>query len=399
MKLKDRATVVALLVITSLTTTANEFIYQPANSNNDPQRRLVYDINGEEINDINNDTGLWAQGHAPLLPGSNQFINSGSGFGGIVHLSDLQSETMCATTHGWNILSGDEPTLTQDVEASISVPFSLDQATTIKVLYSGSTHFVNAGNGSQLFIPGDFSIRSGLTGSGGNIIQYSGSGSDYLQLAAGDYRLFSGVNHSMSCSPFPCNKQSVGGFRFNVNVVSDAPPGSTSAKAFMADQVMLNPNLEQQFVDTDGALIFRGATITSSFAQRGDGWFEINARNTHLITAINAIITSVSFPNNLAGDFYVSVGDVNLGIFSPEDVLTFADFSVPLGSLLLTGTDNAVGVADFVLRFQPTLSQQFINRCGFQNQQAIFLSFAQTMVDLDIESSLIQDPVYSSNFE
>ncbi len=394
-----RTTLFTALLTASLTTSAAEFIYQPAGSNDDPARRIVYDINGEDINDINHDTGLWVQGLGPLLPGSNQVLNSGSSFGGIVHLSELQSDYMCGTVNGWNILFGDDPTLTQEVESSLIVPFSLDQATTIKVLYSGSSHFVNANSGSQLFIPGDFSIRSGLDGSDGSLIQYSGSGSDYLTLAAGDYRLNTGINHSMFCSPFPCNRQSVGGFRFNAELVSDAQPGSVATKAFLADQVTLNPNLEQQFVDTDGALVFRGATETSSFIQKPEGWFEINARNTHLITPVNALITAVGFSNNLAGAFQVSVGDVSLGLFNPDEMLSFADFSAALGPLLVTGNNNAMGVADFVLRFQPNLSQQFTNRCGFQNQQAIFLSFDQVMVDVDIESNLIQDPVYSSNFE
>lgn len=395
-----RTTLFTALLTASLSASAAEFIYQPAGSSNDPQRRLVYDINGEDINDINNDTGQWAQGHGPLLPGSSQVLSSGSAFGGIIHLSELQTDHMCATVNGWNILFGDDPTLTQDVSSNITAPFTLDEPATVKVLHSGSSHFSNASNGSQLFIPGDFSIRSGLTGNGGSLIQYSGTGSDYLSLAAGDYRLTTGVNHSMFCSPFPCNRQSVGGFRFNLEIVSEMPPGSAANLAFVPDQVTLNPNPEQQFVDTDGALIFRGATETSSFMQKPGGWFEINARNTHLITPLNgAIITSLTFPNNLAGEFQINVGDVNLGSFNPDEVLSFADFSALLGPLLLTGSNNAQGVADFGLSFRPALSQQFTNRCGFQNQQAIFLSFDQATVDVDIESSLIQDPVYSSNFE
>ncbi len=392
-----RTALFTMLLTISVTAWSAEFIYQPANSNNDPTRRIVYDLNGEDINDINHDTGLWAQGHGPLLPGSNQVLNSGSSFGGIVHLSELQTDAMCGSVNGWNILLGDDPTLTQEVASSIVVPFSLDQAATIKVLYSGSSHFVN--NASQLFIPGDFALHAGLTGHGGSVVQYAGTGSDYLTLAAGDYRLNTGINHAMSCSPFPCNKQSVGGFRFNLTMVSDEAPGSAANKPFLPDQTRLNPALEQQFVDTDGALIFRGPSITSAFVQRTDGWFEINARNTHLVTPLNALVTAVGFPNNLAGEFQVSVDDISLGLFNPDDVLTFADFNATLGSSLLTGNGNAMGVTDFVLRFQPNLSQQFTNRCGFQNQQAILLSFDQAMVDVDIESSLIQDPVYSSNFE
>ena len=71
---------------------ASEFIYYPANSTSDPQRKIIYKINDIDITDINNGTGLWSQGYAPQIPGVTLQNLSGSSFSGVIHQSDMNSQ-------------------------------------------------------------------------------------------------------------------------------------------------------------------------------------------------------------------------------------------------------------------------------------------------------------------
>jgi len=342
---------------------------------------------------------------APLIPGDTQVFSSGSALAGVFQLSDLQSERMCATIHAWNFLSSNDPTFQQVAEANVVVPFSLNQAATVKVLFSGSGHFINANNGFQLFTGKDFSLREGLAGGGNTLAQFQGAGVTYLDLPAGDYRLASGTNESMFCSPFPCQLQSVGNLRLSVMIIdATSQTGDSANRPYVADSVTLNPELEQQFIDTNGAMVFRGSTETRQFEQKSNGWYAINARQVHHITASQsqggaALISTLQLPNNLNGQAWVQVGEVNFGPLLPNNRLVMADFSSQLGDDLITGNNGIQGVAAVTVFTRPSLSQQWVNSCGFAHQQAIHLSFDHDVVDLTLLSSLVQDPLVTHGFE
>lgn len=392
---------VALLSMGLFAFSANaQLIYYPPGHSHDPQRRIIYDANGIDVIDTNNDTGLWTKGYTPLRPGQPTAPLSGSSFAGVLHSSNLESDGMCTTVHTWNFISGNT-FYVQKAESSVLVPFTLNEEVTMKIDYSGFWNLINHTHSQQLYAPQIFRIKGGLTANGDTEIEFSGAGSAYLTLAAGDYRMSTGINNSLTCSSSPCLNEVAGSFRFDVQVLNDAAvPGSSVNKPYLASLVVLNEDIDQQFVDVNGALVYRADSQLVTFEQVQSGWFQLEVQNSNLIEPQNGVIIhTLELPDNRAGGFMVAVGDIELGRFEGGDVLVFDDFSAELGSSLLTGVNQYTGVAAVTISYQTSAGESLLGSCGFADRMAVRLGFDQDMVDLNSTSFFQPDPIFSGRFE
>lgn len=392
----------SLLVITAILSSVShsQLIYYPAGQTHDPHRKIIYQANGDDINVTYNETGLWEQVYAPRIPGEPIFLLSGNALAGVVHQSDLQAQHMCATAHSWNFISGDS-FFTQDAETTAVIPFTVNQLTTLKIDFSGHSNLINHIHNQQLFIPLDFQLKEGLNGSGNTLLSFSGGGSEYVELPAGDYRLTTGINNNLTCSPFPCHTEVAGLFRFDVDVIDDVnQPGSSETKPFLADVITQNQDIGHQFVDTNGAITFQADHLMKTFTQKTAGWFELEVQHSNLLAPTDgAIIHTLEMPSNRPGTFYITVGNVELGQFSASDVVVFADYATELGGLLISGNNNTLGVETVEVSYRLSLGESIGHGCGFDDLLAVYLGFDETVVDLDSTSYYLPDPVFTSRFE
>lgn len=377
-----------------------QLVYYPEGHQHDPQRKIIYQANGDDINSINNDTGLWSQVHAPRWPGEPLFLLSGSALAGVVHQSDLQAQHMCATAHSWNFISGDS-FFTQDAETTALIPFTVNQPTSLKINFSGHWNMINHIHNDQLYVPIDFQLKEGLNGSGNTLLSFSGGGSEYVELPAGDYRLTTGINNNLTCSPFPCHSEVAGLFRFDLEVVDDInQPGSTESKPFLPDVITQNQDIDHQFVDTNGAIAFQANHLMKTFTQKTAGWFELEVQHSNLLApAEGAIIHTLEMPSNRPGSFYITVGNVELGQFSASDVVVFADHATELGGFLISGNNSTLGVETVEVKYRLSLGESIGHGCGFDDLLAVYLGFDEAVVDLNSTSYYLPDPLFTSRFE
>ncbi|MCB1582925.1 MAG: hypothetical protein R3E90_01330 [Marinicella sp.] len=377
-----------------------QLIYYPSGQSHNPHRKISYQANEDDFNVTNNDTGLWTQVYAPRIPGEPLFLLSGSALAGVVHQSDLQNQHMCATAHTWNYISGDS-WFSQDAETTVLIPFTVNQPTTLKINFTGHWNLFNHINNQQLFVPLDFQLKEGLSGSGSTLISFSGGGSEYVDLPTGDYRLTTGINNNLTCSPFPCHNEVAGLFRFDVDVIDDSSqPGSSAIKPFLPDVITQNQDTDHQYVDTNGAVTFQANSLMKTFNQKTAGWFELEVQHNNILEPANgSIIHTLELPPNRAGTFHIAVGDVQLGQFSASDVLIFEDFTAELGMLLISGNNNTSGVATVTVSYRPSLGENIGNGCGFDDRLSVYLGFDETFVDLNSTSYYLPDPLFTSRFE
>lgn len=378
----------------------NEFIYYPANSANDPQRKIIYEIGTFEVSDINNETGLWSRGYAPLIPGEPLGNLGFTSLAGIIHLSDLQSQSMCATTHSWNWIAGDD-FFTQDAEATVVVPFTLNEDTSFKIIYTGYWNFINNIFGDVLFAPQVFQIREGLTGNGNQVIFYSGNAIEYVTLVAGDYRLSTGINNNLTCGFPSCDKQVAGKFEFTMEIIdANMSEGSSELKPFLPDLTTLNEDIDLQYIDTNGAMIYQANNQTTAFSQKPSGWFELTMQSNNTITPTNgSVIESIEIPSNRPGTFYIKVDDVPLGKYTASETMVFEDYADELDSLLIAGSGNNLGVASVNIAYRRAAVEAAIGGCGYSDRLAVKLNFDQSLTDFDSLAVYIPDPIFTSLFE
>lgn len=210
-----------------------------------------------------------------------------------------------------------------------------------------------------------------------------------------------GINNSLTCSFSPCLNEVAGSFRFDVQVLKDAAvPGSSVNKPYLASLVVLNEDIDQQFVDVNGTLVYRANSQLVTFEQVQSGWFQLEVHNSNLIEPQNGgIIHTLELPDNRVGGFMVAVGDIELGRFEGGDVLVFDDFSAELGSSLLTGANQYTGVAAVTISYQTAVGESLLGGCGFADRLAVRLGFDQDVVDVNSTSFYQPDPLFSGGFE
>ncbi len=379
---------------------ASEFIYYPANSTSDPQRKIIYKINDIDITDINNDTGLWSQGYAPQIPGVPLQNLSGSSFSGVIHQSDLNSQSICGVSHTWNWITGDS-LFRQDVESSVLVPFTLNQETTFKINYLGYWNLIDRDFGDQLFSPQIFQIRAGLNGNGNQMVRYTGGASEYVTLPAGDYRLSTGISNNLTCHfPF-CDKEMTGFYQFDMDIIDGTTADGTSElKPFLSDSILINEDIDLTFTDTNGAVTYRAESQTTTFTQNPSGWYELTFQsNTTVIPSDGSVIQSIQFPSNRPGVFLVHVEELLIGQFMANDVLNFNDHSNILGHLLIPGSNAEMGVASVQIAYRKASIETSINRCGYIDKLAIKLNFDETLVNFNSIASYVADPIFTGLFD
>ncbi len=380
---------------------SSQFIYQPANSTNDPARKIIYKVGISDITEINNDTGLWSLGYAPRVPGEPILLFSGTSFAGVVHQSNLQDQYLCGSSKMWNWISGDEY-FRQDVESTMVIPFQLDEPATIKIDYSGLWNFVDTVNNGVLSSRQHFILTEGLTGSGDEVIRLIGGGIEYLDLPEGSYRISTGISNNLVCDTVPvCNKTIAGGFRLMMQIIDSAAViGSSEIKPFVADQMILNEDVDQIFVDTSGALIYQAESQNIIFNDQSSGWYELNMQSSNLIETINnEVIESIEFPSNRPGTFYVKVNEIYLGQYEAGDSLVFSDFSAELGNFLVTGINMTEGVESVAISYRRGLAESFIGGCRLNDRLAVKLVFDTNTASIDSTSVYLPDPIFTSLFE
>lgn len=355
-------------------------------------------VNGTGFGDtqttINNDLGYWQFNDSigSMNAGANQTA---------VQVSSLSSDAICAKSYVWNSIQGSHPS-GGDAQASVISSFTLTEDTRFKIDFFGAIH-ADTYQG-YLFIEPSLFINVGLNGNDGAVLNIAGSGVGYVDLVAGDYRLTTAVGASYSCQNDPNCLASVSGQTdlSMTPVDSMQVPGESFNSPFIPDSYSETESPDHTSVTPEGAVIIRGANSYYSYIDEINGWFDVGGEDQTQIDMQSAsLMTGIQFPGNRLGTFELSVGDVVLGDFVADDVVLFSDYSVELGTLLLTGVGGAEGVKGIEINYASVTGENYIGTCGEKANAAVKLTFDEALVSFDVVMPFTPTPdeIFKSGFD
>ena len=349
---------------------------------------------GDTQTTIINDLGYWRFNDAvgSTNVGSNQTA---------MQISSLAPNSICSKLFTYNSIEGSYPS-SGDAEASIMASFTLTEDTRFKVDFFGGIH-ADTYQG-YLFIKPSLFLNAGLNGNDGLVLRIAGGGVAYVDLTAGDYRLGTAMGSFYNCANDPDCIASIAGHS-NLSFIpvdSMQVPGESFDSPFIPDSYSETESPDHTSITPEGAVIIRGDNSFYTYLDEVEGWFDVGGEDQTLIDMQSAgIMTSLQFPGNRLGTFELSVGDVVLGEFSADDVITFADYSVELGGLLLTGSGGAEGVKGIEINYASVASENYIGTCGEKTNAAVKLTFDEALVSFDVVMPFTPTPdeIFKSGFE
>jgi hypothetical protein len=365
---------------------------QTLNYDNPNRRILVKRSNASSADiTIHNELGYWN------LKG---VYNPGALTGnGALQISNLGEEKVCARSYVWNSFQG-EISIAPDSQTSIIAPFNLTNETKFRVSFSGVSHFRNGND--FLFLEPSFFLKSGLTGSGGTLLNITGSGYSYITLPAGNYRFSTAIGAFNNCTNNPmCDVVFTGQSELSMTQVAlNSTSGESYTVPFYPDEYTVNENDVVKALNTEGALIIRGIDSTYIYQDKPDGWFDIGHDNhAQIAVQSSGIITTLQIPDNRQGTFKITVDNILLGDFIADDVIVFADYSFELGSLLLNGVGGLQGIKNIDIVYQPIEGEILINNCGQSQNTAVKLSFDEASVTFSAVLPYVHNLIFSGSFE
>ena len=383
---------IKFMTLTILMFCSSLVLAQTLNYDN-PNRRILVKRSNASSSDITiyNDPGYW---------NFKGVYNPGALTGnGALQISNLGEESVCARSYVWNSFQG-EVLIAPDSQTSIIAPFNLANETKFKVAFNAVSHFTNQ-FGSLVFNP-SFFIRSGLTGTGGTLLNITGSGYSYITLPAGNYSFSTALGAFNNCTNNPmCDVIFTGQSELSLTQVElNSTSGESFTTPFYPDEYTVNENDLVKATTTEGALIVRGVDSTYIYLDKPEGWFDIGHDNHAQISMQSSgIITTLELPGNRQGTFEISVDDVLLGSFMANEVITFADYSVELGASLFNGLAGMQGIKDVEIIYQPIAGEILVDNCGQSQNIAVKLSFDETLVSFNALLPYVHKHIFSGSFE
>lgn len=360
----------------------------------DSTRRVLVSgaTNSDSLITINEEEDFWRFKDEIFIEGA---------YNGALQISNLGEDSICSKSYAWDYISGAFPNV-PDSQTSLITSFSLSSETTLKIDFSGMGHFTN--NNDYLFFEPVFFLKSGFTGSGGTLLQFNGSGKDYINLSPGDYRISSAIGTTYNCRNDPnCNLSFA--YQSSLSVTSvdlNSVIGENFSRPFTPDMYLESENPGIDDVNSDGASVIRGPDSTYQYVDKPNGWYDMGSENHAEIDMISSgLITELQMPNNRQGMFEVSVEGLQLGEFTANDRIILADYSDLLASFLLTGINNMQGVRSIDIKYHPVSSDNIKNSCGQTNSTAIKFLFDESSVTFDalLPFTFVPDVLFFSGFD
>ena len=325
------------------------------------------EVEARQVNDTSPDsqhtdaTGFWQAGIA-VLP-SSQLPAEGSALTGVVQVSDLSADSICASQFSWNMFSTPVDTVGW-AEGTLIVPFTLANQTRVRFSYSGYQHALV--NGSQINTGGFAFLTDQLNG-GSTILMAEGSELTYLDLPAGDYRLSAPINSNTNCGFGSCDPLITAAAVLRLDPVNSGAMPGEEQMPFVPDAINRQLVPDESTVNDDGAFTQYSSQWVHEFSTHNDGWYETGLVNDSLLTTNDGtLLVSLTLPAQFSGALKVQVGGVDLGGFTAGQQLVFADYAAILGPLLIAGQSGLQGVEQVRLLRTPADFDVPESGCGAQ---------------------------------